>query len=325
MKQMLWIAITLVSAACVAQIETAAVDTLRITLPSEAIAVGSQVRLSEVASLDGASALIEKANDLTLGTFISKGQVIQIDRNTIRSRLAGLGIDGSRVEFNGAQSVSVKRKECVLDSNTIAQAAKTYLEKQVADKKIASLSLFRSPAPMVFEDPNMVPEINCQMSRYQTSGSLKVDVIVRRDGLELGRSEVVFAVRYKVRQAVAIQDIQAGQVATTENIQMQDVETVSPNQKDEGEPYGMQARRKITKGSVVHTDSFTPPQSPVMIRRNQQVMVVIDTGALYLSAPGQALDEGRVGDLIRVRRGQRPEEVTIYAKVQPDGTVQPQL
>jgi flagella basal body P-ring formation protein FlgA len=53
--------------------------------------------------------------------------------------------------------------------------------------------------------------------------------------------------------------------------------------------------------------------------------VQLDTGAMSLSASGQALDEGRAGELIRVKRGQRPDERIIYCTVQPDGTVRPQI
>lgn len=298
---------------------------LRLILPAQAVSNTVQVRLSSIAALEGPKSLTDKAGGLILGTFVSKGQVISVDRNTILSRLASVGINASCVELSGAEKIEIKRKEALVDSETIAQTAKVYLESQLANQKIASLSLFRQPTPMILDDPNALPGLTCRMSRYQTAGSTKVEVAASQNGLECGRSEVLFTVRYRVRQATAIRDIESGEMATSDNVQMQEVETFLPNQKDHPEPYGMLARRKITQGAMIHPDSFVPRQAPVIIRRNQQVLVKIDTGGLFLSAPGQALDDGRIGEIIRVRRGQRPDEVTIYATVQPDGTVQPQL
>lgn len=63
----------------------------------------------------------------------------------------------------------------------------------------------------------------------------------------------------------------------------------------------------------------------MLIRRNQQVLVQINSGALFVSAPGQALDEGKIGDLIRVRRGEKSEERIIYCTIQADGTVRPHI
>lgn len=300
-------------------------DRIKLVLPAEIVVEGPQVCLSSIGVLEGPASLTGQAGALTLGTFISKGQILWIDHNTILSRLAGIGVDASRVELVGADIVKIKRKETMIASESIAQKAKDYLEQQLVGHKVASLTLFRQPTSIVLDDPGSPTELSCTMSRYQTPGTLKVDVAVSQKGLACDHSEVVFTIRYKVRQAIALKEIEVGAAITSENVQMQEIQALSPEQKMDAEPYGMLARRKITQGAIVRSGWLVPRQSPVMIQRNQQVLVKVDTGGLYLSASGQAMDEGRVGDVIRIRRGQRPEEVTIYCTVQPDGTVQPQI
>jgi flagella basal body P-ring formation protein FlgA len=327
MKRWQWMAMWIAAAAIgVAQPESITrPDKIKIVLPAEAVVEGPQVCLSSIGVLECPASLTGQAGDLTLGTFVSKGQILWIDHNTILSRLASIGVEASCVELSGAEVVKVKRKETTIASEKIAQKAKDYLEQQLAGQKIASLSLFRQPTSIVLDDPNTPAELSCTMSRYQTPGTLKVDVAVSQKGLACDHSEVIFTVRYKVRQAVALKEIEAGAAITSENVQVQEVQALSPEQKMEVEPYGMLARRKIMRGAMVRSDWLAPRQTPVMIRRNQQVLVKVDAGGLYLSATGQAMEEGRVGDVIRIRRGQRPEEVMIYCTVQPDGTVQPQI
>lgn len=327
MKRWQWMVIWIGAAAIgVAQPESATPsDKIKMVLPTEVVVEGPQVCLSAIVTLEGPVLLTGKAGTLTLGTFVSKGQILWIDHNTILSCLASIGVDTSCVELSGAEVVKIKRKEMVVVSETIAQKAKGYLEQQLAGQKIASLSLFRQPTSIVLDDANTPTELSCTMSRYQTPGMLKVDVAISQKGLTRDHSEVIFTVRYKVRQAVAVKEIKAGDAVTSENVQIQEIQALSPEQKMESEPYGMLARRKIVPGAIVRSDWLVPRQAPVMVRRNQQVLVKVDTGGLYLSAPGQAMEEGRIGDVIRVRRGQRPEEVTIYCTVQPDGSVQPQI
>ncbi len=328
MKRWQWMAIWIgaVAAIGVAQPESNShPDRIKMILPMEIVVEGSQVCLSTLGTLEGPNSLTSPAAGLTLGTFTSKGQVLLIDHNTILSRLAGIGIDTSCVELAGAEVVKIKRKEIIIASDVIAQKAQNFLEPRLAGQKIASLTLVRPPMPMVLADSSTPAELSCEMSRYQTPGILKVDVAVSQNGRVYEHSEAVFAVRYTVRRAVALKDIDTGTQITPENVQMQEIHALSPEQKVEPEPYSLVARRRIIEGATVRSEWLVQPQAPVMIRRNQQVLVKVDTGGLFLSAPGQALDDGRVGDMIRIRRGQRPEEVTIYCMVQPDGTVRPQL
>ncbi len=298
---------------------------IKITLPSESVSEQSSVSLGGVCKIEGPADLLEQVGAIGLGTFVAKGQVVFVDRNTILSRLASIGISADKVDFIGAEITAVKRRETVVEPERMVQAAREFLDKKLVGVPVSSIALIRTPSRVVLEDPNAVVNLSCQMSRYQTAGSQKVTVAVQQQGLTVSQVEVAFAVRYKVRQLVASQTIEAGTLITSDNIQIQDVESASPQNKNWKEPYGLIVRRKIAQGNVIHPDWLAPQQAPVLIRRNQHVLVQINSGALFVSASGQALDEGKIGDLIRVRRGEKSEERIIYCTIQPDGTVRPQI
>lgn len=300
-------------------------EKVRITMPPETIVEQSSVTLGLACRIEGPQDLAERAGVIGLGTFVSKGQVVFVDRYTILSRLASIGIPADKIEFIGTEMTAVKRKEAVVEPDRVVQAAREFLNQKLAGTPVSSITVVRTPSRIVLEDPNAVVTLSCQMSQYQTAGSQKVMVAVQQQGRTVSQVEVVFAVRYKVNQWVASQAIEAGAAITSDNVQVQETESSQPQGHSWKEPYGLIVRRKIAQGSVIHPDWLVPPQAPVLIRRNQQVLVQINSGALFVSAPGQALDEGKIGDLIRVRRGEKSDERIIYCTIQPDGTVRPHI
>jgi len=89
------------------------------------------------------------------------------------------------------------------------------------------------------------------------------------------------------------------------------------------EVVGMTARRAIPAGTVIRTQWLQQPAPPILVQRRQKVVLKIDTGLMQITAGGEALDEGAEGQIIRVKRGQRPDERIVLGRVMGDGTVQP--
>jgi len=301
------------------------VEKLRISLTKEVVVGESHARLGQISTLTGPKELVEKAGKTELGIFSAKGQILYADRNTILSRLASAGIPGWRVELVGAETAQIRQNEVRIEPQRITGAAKAYLEKQLAGQKVSFLQAVGTPAAVVLNDPNTSAELTVQMSRYQTPGARRVTITVSQEGVPVAQREVIFAVRFQVRRVVAVHGLLPGTVIRAEDVKIEQVESSAPEPANWKEPFGLAARRRITEGSQIHPDWVGPADAPTLVRRNQQVLVQIDTGALCLSAPGQSLDEGRAGELIRVRRGQRPDERIIYCTVQADGTVRPQI
>jgi flagella basal body P-ring formation protein FlgA len=318
----LWVLTAVFSAA--AQLPQSG-EKLCISLAEKAVSDKAEVSLGQIATLAGPRELVDKAKRTGLGTFSTKGQVLYADRNTILSRLASVGIAAWQVELSGAQTTAVRQDETRIEPRRIIAAARAYLDKQLAGQKMSLLDVVGAPAAIVLSEPNAVVELTAQMSRYQTPGAKKITVTVSQEGVPAAQREVIFAVRFQIRRAVAARGISPGTVIRSEDVRIEQVDSPAPEPAGWKEPFGLTARRQISEGSPIHPDWLGPADAPVLVRRNQQVMVQMDTGGMYLSASGQSLDEGRVGELIRVRRGQKPDERIIYCTVRADGTVCPQI
>lgn len=315
----------LLSLLLVASAAVATQRPLRIYLPQEVRVDGDSAELGHVGILLGEAALIEKAQSISLGTFTVEGQAMQVDRNTILSRLASSGIRPGQVQLLGAETVRIGRHEVTLSADRIVAYAQRYLEKRLAETKPAELNVIRPPQPLVLSTDGGAAELAVTDDTQQGGGVRKIRVSVLQNGQPVGAEDVYFSVRYAVRRIVAAEELMPGTVLTSENVRVESVSSDQPEPNGWAVPYGMATRRRIAAEAVITDALLEAKQEPIVIRRRQNVLVRLDNGALLISATGEAMDDGRVGEIIRVRRGQRPNERTIVCRVQADGTVEPIL
>jgi flagella basal body P-ring formation protein FlgA len=315
----------LLAAAAGTSISASAEKPLRLYLPQEVRLDGDTAELGRVGILLGDPALIEKARSISLGTFAMEGQWLLVDRNTILSRLATSGIRPAQVQLLGSETVRIGRHEVTLSADRITACAQTYLERTLADQKGVVLTLIRAPGSLVLSSDSGAVELTVSEETRQGGGIRKVHVAILQNGKTVGGEDVFFSVRYQIRRVIAAAELPAGTTLTADNIRVETYESDQPEPSGWAVPYGMVTRQRVAGGAMVSDALLEIKQDPVVIRRRQNVMVRIDSGLLYISAPGEAMDDGRVGDVIRVRRGQRPQERIIVCRVQADGTVEPVL
>lgn len=79
---------------------------------------------------------------------------------------------------------------------------------------------------------------------------------------------------------------------------------------------GMAPKRLLRPGIPIREGDIAPP---VVIRKNTVVMMVFERGGLFLTAKGKALQNGAVGEVIRIENLQ--SGIVIQGVVAPDGHV----
>lgn len=296
---------------------------LKIYLFREAVVEGDDITLASAGIVRGADEhTVAEIRGVVLGKFALSGQQVRIDRNTILSRLASEGFESGDVEISGAESVTVRRDEQIIKSERLVSVAREYIES-TGKYSGAKLSLLREPKEWILN--STVKDVNFKASEglYQREGLAKVEVKVYEDGVEAGSREVEFGVTYKIQRAVASTDIKIGQALTGENIRIETVDSPRPQTDGWKVPYGLVATRPIRKGREITDLVADYPKPPVLIERRQNVMLKIEYGGLLVTSMGEALQEGKVGEFIRVRTGTGRDGRIILGKVMEDGTVRP--
>lgn len=79
---------------------------------------------------------------------------------------------------------------------------------------------------------------------------------------------------------------------------------------------GMSPRRLVKPGTPVRDSDVVPP---TLVSRNSVVLLVFASNNLTLTAKGKVLEDGALGDMVRVRNLQ--SEVVVEGLVQGDGTI----
>jgi len=304
-----------------AEPEAPQADTIHIYLPREVTVDGNVPDLGHVGVMRGNEQLVARAAKITLGKLALPGQTIVIDRPVLLSRLASNGIPASKVQLAGAEKVIVKQKGDTISTAQIVQFAREFLAKSLPAQTIAQIEVLHAPDDLVLIGAG--PKLCPRLVKTPVQGQARVEVDVLVDGRLVGSRQVQFRLKFNCRRATTLTDIPAGTAITPQNVKLEPGVADSPDPADWASPYGLLAKRPIPADTVIRPNMVAPAQPQVVLRRNQSVLIRIETAGLLVTATGKALEEGKIGDFVKVQNVD--SQRTIIVKINADGTVSPVL
>ena len=298
-------------------------SSLRIYLPREVTVKSSSLSLAQVSIIRGDKPLAAKAGKIALGRISLPGQRIVLDRPTLLARLACSGIPASKVTLTGAEKITVKQEYQTITGNQFASLASSFLKGK------SSLGPARRWEPIYTPKDFTVPgtardlDFSQRLVPSSVKNQAKVEITLLSAGKKVGAREVTFALKYRSRQAVATVDIEAGETICEENARIEEKLSISPEPAGWKPPFGSVARRRLSANAVIRPQMVGLVSSPVVVRRNQSVLIRIESPAFLITASGTALQDGKTGEHVKVRNAD--SQRVIMAKVNADGSVEPVL
>jgi flagella basal body P-ring formation protein FlgA len=294
---------------------------LQIYLPAEATIVGDTPNLGQVAIIKGDESLVTKANAITLGRIPSPSQKIIVDRPTILGRLACSEIESFGVTFTGAEEVTIEQRHQTIKSAEFVQKALDFLKNNSHNTSVCHFDPVRMPEDLVLPGINKDLKLSPYLVRDGSRNQAKVRIDVFSGDEEVAAREVVFRLKYKCRKIVAKIDIPQGTVLSPENIKFEETVSDTPESAGETVSYGCVAKRRIPANTVINSNMTGTAQPQVLLERNQNVVIKINTLGLSVTAIGKAMQQGRAGEYIKVQN--LDSQRVIMAKVNEDGSVEP--
>ena len=73
--------------------------------------------------------------------------------------------------------------------------------------------------------------------------------------------------------------------------------------------------------TILSTDMVGPVKPPILLRRNQTILIKVDRLGLFVTAIGRTMQDGQIGEYIKVQNLDSQRIIT--AKVNEDGSVEP--
>ena len=294
-----------------------------IHLPREAAVDSNIPRLGQVGIIYGADSLVAKARNITLGRISVPGQEVTIDRAVVLSRLACSGIAASEVRLTGAEKVSVRQGGRVIRGDEFVELARSFLGKNPPAPSICQLDLIHGPRDLAVagsgEDIRLVP----RLVGRGVPGQARVQISVTAGGREIASREVSFGLKFNCRRVVSLVDIPAGTRISPENVRVESVVSGSPEPANWAAPYGQVARRHLPVNTVLSSGMTGPAAPAIVVKRNQNVIIRIESGGLAVTAIGSVMEEGCAGEYVKVKNVD--SQRIILARVNEDGTVEPVL
>ncbi len=227
-------------------------------------------------------------------------------------------------EMNGVRASDVDSQDTE-SSQTISvelfkEAFERFVDRQPdlssSDVVISKFKVVRnSPVPAGDVDIQLLRKNNRPLSRY-----VRVKAVVSVDGIPVSNAEVSAWLDVFEPVVCAARDLPQGHVLKRTDLSVAR-RNISKNMdevvKHAGRLVGFMAKRTIRKGDMVK--HWMVEKKPV-IKRGDQVTILVESGLLRVTIPGKALDDGFAGETVSVENSMSNKK--IFARVVDEVTVQ---
>ena len=296
---------------------------LQVHLPREVTVRGNRLDLSQVCVIRGRGPVVAKARTIAMGRLSAPGQKIVLDRPTILSRLASSGISSEQVRLTGAESVTVRKQLRIVKAEDFVVLGQEFLKKHPAARSASQSVPIAKPKDLILSQEIKDIEFTPRFISNRARGHVSVLVDVMADGVKVATREVTFRLKYQVRQVVTTEPIAEGAILTAQNAEVKTVVSDQPEPAGWKPPYGLAATRSLPAAAVIAKGMIGMPREPVVVRRNQSVVIRLERPGLLITATGMALQEARTGEFVKVRN--TDSQRVIVCKVIGQGMVEPML
>jgi flagella basal body P-ring formation protein FlgA len=307
-------------------LEVQAKGPIVLALHAKATASGSQVKIGDIADLQGCEEQErERLAHLDLAELPLSSQPILVTQQQIGFRLQLAGLSPGSYRLEGPCCVRVSRPAGDGLDDKIAAVARKTLEQVLSgrsdDYRIElAQAVILPPLSADGGDIHLEPEVRSQVVP-PCRVAVEVGIYVRG----VRRSGVIVYLDVKKLQLVpvAVRRIDSGETLNADNVHLERVVVAFPRGAWEqrgadtskemlAELMGRRARRPMSAGHPIEPDDVESDsqrsyalhgkeRETAVIRANELVHLIAAVGPLQVKTRGEALQDGRVGQLIQVR------------------------
>jgi flagella basal body P-ring formation protein FlgA len=296
---------------------------LKIYLPREVTVKDSNLSLGQVSIIQGGESLVAEAGKIALGRISVPGQTIFIDRPMVLSRLASNGIPASKVTFTGSEKTTVKQLQQTITGNEFVSLANSFLEKNPPGDSVCRWNVIRKPKDFIVSATSSDISISPRLVQTGAKNQARIEIAVHSGSNKIGVRQVTFALIYDRQQAVTKVDIPAGGIISPENTRIETTASNDPEPSNWKPPYGLIVKRRLPANTVLSQNMLGTLKSAIIVKRNQNVVIRIESPGFLITAAGKTMQDGRVGEYIKVRN--MDSQRIILARISEDGSVKPVL
>ncbi|MBP1764266.1 MAG: flagella basal body P-ring formation protein FlgA [Firmicutes bacterium] len=293
-----------------------------IQINAQATVFGPQILFGELADIQGADAdRVALLRNLKLGPAPLPGGRLVWTSQMLANRLLASGVDLSGIDWQTVPAVTMVAASQPVAAEQLATVAAAAIRQRlgpVADSGDIVICPVNEAADLLVAPGQVELSATLPQGVRYTAPTIVVIRAAVQD-----HAPVTVTLAYDIQSfrsiLVAARDIGAHELITADAVRLERLEVGHLSGgylTDPAEVIGSAARRPLAPGAVVAKNIL---EKPLLIRQGATVTIVAKTGLLEVTAMGEALQDGKSGQLIRVRNLQSRK--IILAQVLDEGTV----
>ena len=279
-----------------------------VRLLPEATVKAAAMRLGDIAVIKADTLTAARLKAVEVGPAPLPGKSRPVGADYVRIRLRQARLDPMVISAESAKSCVVTRSSQTLSGDRLVDTARTYLQGAIepGDGKLVIEPVSR-PREMVLPIGDLA--VSAELAGAPTtSATRRVAVNVTVDGIVAGKVDISLRVRRYAKVAIAAMPIPRGAMMTPEMVTYEERDCMSlpPDVYREGQSVdGLQAQQPIAAHRPLTRHVIA---APPVVHRGDAVTISAGAGGIHISLPGIAVEDGRVGEAIRVRNSSSNQE-----------------
>lgn len=276
---------------------------VRVQGRAEAIVSGQTIRLEDVADIipqaSGYEETVVILNKLTLEKSPRPGESLKLSGVNVVEVLKREQVDLQKVAYTLPQTITVKRASRPLRDEEVAQAITKSLESEGRDISFKSIEVVGSREVFPGE-----LSVTARSSGEVRPGSIPFLLKIENGDKEGIEVQARARIEEFVSLPVARRSLPRGAVVNAEDIVMARLNVnglPSDTTADPGRVVGFETSRQVIAGSAFQISDL---KMPPVVTNGGKVTMIYTSGVLEATAAGTALQDGALGDEIKVRNEQ---------------------
>lgn len=283
---------------------------------------GATVTLGEIAQIDAKSDIdVSYLRNLRVSRAPQAGEESRLDSQRLAGYLQRIESRLQDAQWQGAERIQVRRPGQRLSGQQQVAWVEDYIHKHKSPL-VEQMRFMpsRTPRPVVVPKGTLHYEIMPGDSQLLQARSFTA--LVRVDGRLQANITIRGELQAMAPVAVAANNLERGQLLTRQDVQLKkrDISELRHPVLDPAKVAGKELKRSLDRGEVIPGNRL---EQPALVERGDGVTVLVQTGGLRLSAAGEARQDGKKGEVIRVRNSNSGE--MLRCRVVAKGKVEVEL
>ncbi len=303
-------------------------DVIVVTLRPTAIVDQPIATVAEVASLQGGESwLRQRIAALDIAEVQRSGRPATVTRNQLALRIQLAGIDGRAFKVNGAAEVAIDIKAASLSEQDVIKTAQDAILRRfkvdIGDLEFRLLEAVHLPSVDIAPNDQIRLIVDTPPVAI-SAGKTRIDIGVMVNEQRRASVTVSAEVMFFRQVAVTTRRMEAGEAVLADSVR---VERRPAGSNDQWLSYteqllGKHAMHTIAPGQTLTAEDLDQPAGgdEVVIKTRDSVKLIAVIGSLRLIASGEALEDGKIGQIIRIRNTESNRVVS--GRVMARGTVE---